>query len=132
MQMKAYMQAVQHSLTTKEKTVLYQGMIETQQSGAGQRFTYNEKGTNAYVEVLAKETDLFIKRSSDVESTHCFRPFEETKGKIMSEFGLVEFELYTHKYIQSENIIFIEYDVMQNHEIIDRIRIVWEMKEDFS
>ena len=66
------------------------------------------------MEVLANETDLFIKRSSDVESTHCFRPLEETKGKVMSEFGLLEFEL------------------MQNHEIIDRIRIVWELKEDFS
>ena len=68
MQMKAYMQAIQHSLTTKEKTVLYQGMIERKQSDTGQSFTYNEKGTNACVEVLANETDLFIKRSSDVES----------------------------------------------------------------
>lgn len=91
---------------------------------------YVEKSTNAKVVVHASDEHMTIKREGDAITNLSFHAKQKTSGSVLSEFGTVEIEIFTHKYIKRENIIAIEYDILAGGEVTDGFRIIWTIKED--
>ena len=86
----------------------------------------------AKVEVMAEEDKLSITRGGENRSELVYIPKQKTDGKIISEYGVLPIELYTHKYIMNHNVISIEYDIVISGEITDRFRMIWNIKEDLG
>lgn len=130
--MKNYAVVKQKHLYNGQKNVMYQGVVEVGRNGYCTSLDYQEYDGCTSVHVEAHAQQLTIHRKGDVESILEYALHQKTKGKLMTEFGMIELELYTHKYIRKENIIAIEYDIMQNDEVIEGYRIIWNLKEEVA
>lgn len=127
--MKKHVTLKQTHLGTKQKNILFKGYLELLPEQDNISFHYIESDQTTVVEVRAEQDSFYLKRSGEMITELCFRENEKTRGTIRSEYGTIELTLFTHKYIQKDNIIAIEYDVMVNGEVSDSFRFLCTMKE---
>ena len=80
--------------------------------------------------IEAKNDGLKIERKGELITQLSFEHNKTTTGSVMSEFGIFDIGVFTHKYIKKENIIAIEYDILSGDEVTDGYRILWVIKED--
>ena len=109
---------------------MYKGKVHFSNENSCTIIQYKEYDTNADVQICASENELSIHRTSELVSHLRFVLKEKTINKLLSEFGTIEIMVYTHKYIKKENIIAVEYDTMQGDQVLDRYRIIWDIKEE--
>ena len=128
--MKKYAIVKQKHLYNGQRNVMYKGEIEVHNQPSFTSLCYIEYDGSTKVTVEANSSYLMIQRTGDVESTLKFVINQKTRGRIMTEFGLIELDIFTHKYIKKENSIAIEYDIMQNDVVIEGYRIIWNIKEE--
>ncbi|MGX8832983.1 DUF1934 domain-containing protein [Amedibacillus sp. YH-ame6] len=120
----------QKNLNTQDKSIMYKGTINYVHTNSCTSLSYLEYDDSAEVNVEASENMLIIRRKSDVSSELCFVCNELTQGTLMTEFGIIEIEINTHKYIRKDKTIAIEYDILQNGMILESYRIIWDIKEE--
>lgn len=128
--MKKHVIVKQKNLYSNEKNIMYDGLVSYNNIDAEINLRYIEFHTNAQVEIKAKDGAFYIQRKAEVTSQLCFIPNRKTTNSILSEFGIIEIEIFTHKYIKRENIIAIEYDILQGDEVLEGFRIIWDIKEE--
>lgn len=120
----------QKHLYNGQKNIMYKGHVDCLIKDLCTSLSYKEYDGCTEVQVQASDDELRIERKGDMVSKFHYIAGKKTKGSIMTEFGMIEIELYTHKYIKKENIIAVEYDVLQQDDVIEGYRIIWNLKED--
>lgn len=130
--MKKYVIVKQKHLYTNERNLMFEGYAGFSKNESCITLEYIEKDQKTKVCVIASDDELQIKRNGEIVTHLYFTHKEKTMGTIMSEFGMIEIDIFTHKYIKKENIIAIEYDILSGNEMSDGYRIIWTIKEDFS
>lgn len=130
--MKKYVIVKQKHLYTKDRNVMFEGYAGFSKNESCTTLEYIEKDQQTEVCIIANDNELQIKRSGEIVTQLQFCCDKKTTGSIMSEFGMIEFDIFTHKYIKKENIIAIEYDISNGNERTDGYHIIWTIKEDFS
>lgn len=130
--MKKILAVKQKHLYTDEKNLMYQGEASYRVVDDTMYIEYKEQVTKADVCVKASKQQVCIIRSGELQSELWFVPKEKTSGKLLSEFGLIEIEIYTHKYIRKDNVIALEYDILVEREVTDGYRVIWNIKEDMK
>lgn len=128
--MKKYLTAKQTHRFTKEKNLMFQGHADYEKKGSVLTIHYKEKDQRTNVTVTIQDDVLQIERHGELLTRLEFRPLEKTKGSVLSEFGTIDLEIYTHKYIRKEHTIALEYDILTGGEVTDGYRILWITKED--
>lgn len=116
-------------LDSDEKMLLHNGEALLKKQQDVMHIEYMEDGCNK-VNVKASNDGLSLIREAQHRSELVFVPNKKTVGKVISEYGVLPIELFTHKYIRNHNMIMLEYDVMVEGEVCDRFRMIWNMKED--
>ena len=130
--MKKHVIVKQKHLYTEERFLMFDGLAEITRHEDLIQIRYRERDQKTEVTVDAYDDHLEIKRNGEVITSLLFRSKEKTNGSVLSEFGTIDLGVYTHKYIKKENIIAIEYDILNGDEVSDGYRILWTMKEDIS
>ena len=120
----------QTHLYTNEKHIMFHGVGEMDVQGDNISLSYIERDGISKVRVNATFDTLCIERDAELKSRLPFKSKEKTMGTILSEFGEIDIEIYTHKYIFNKDTIAVEYDIVQGDEVIDGYRIIWNMKEE--
>ena len=129
--MKKYVNVKQKHLYTNERNVMFDGYAIYYKEHEEMRLEYKEEDGHTKVSVCAADSSLKIERTSKEMCTSLsFLPNKTTKGFVRSEFGTIDLQVYTHKYIRKDSIIAIEYDILIEGEVSDGYRIIWNVKED--
>lgn len=129
--MKKYASVKQKHLYNGQRKLMYEGQVAFYKEEEGSRICYMEKDGEASVELWAGCSELkLVRKSAGLVTTLLFDPCRTTAGSVLSEFGVIDLEICTHKYIKKDNIIAIEYDVLTNGEVSDGYRIIWNLKEE--
>lgn len=128
--MKKYLTVKQTNRYTKEKNLMFQGHAMYEKKGTALAISYMERDQKTNVAITIQDDELAIIRQGELMTTLVFRALETTKGSVLSEFGTIDLEIYTHKYIRKDNNIALEYDILSGGEVTDGYRILWMTKED--
>lgn len=128
--MKKHLTVKQKHRYTNEKNLMFEGHVDFVKKGSLMSIAYVEKDQSASVNISADDVELRLERKGEVHTNLCFRHKETTVGSVLSEFGTIDLEIYTHKYIRKDNIIALEYDILSGGEVTDGYRILWILKED--
>lgn len=128
--MEKYVVVKQKHLYNGDRNLMFKGSAFFSQKDDCLVLSYKEKDQKTEVRVEAKKEQLCIERKGEIITHLTFRPKEVTKGSILSVYGTMEIDVFTHKYIKKENIIAIEYDIRSGEETVEGYRIIWSMKED--
>lgn len=128
--MKKYIVVKQKHLYTNERYLMYEGQAFFSNKDGCLSLSYKEKDSDTKVTIEARNDGLKIKRKGELVTQLSFEHNKTTTGSVMSEFGMFDIGVFTHKYIKKENIIAIEYDILSGDEVTDGYRILWVIKED--
>lgn len=128
--MKKHLIVKQKDRYTDEKNLMFDGYVDFMKKGSLISIEYVEKDQTTTVKVKADDDELQLERKGEIQTQLLFRHKETTIGSVLSEFGTIELEIYTHKYIRKDNIIALEYDILSEGEVTDGYRILWILKED--
>lgn len=120
----------QKHLYSEQTNTIYNGVINFKKEDSRITLEYQEDDDYTQVKIYADEKELQIRRDGEIHSQLLYKPFALTKGTILTDFGTIEISIYTHKYIKKDNVIVVEYDILQNNDVIEGYRIIWNLKED--
>lgn len=128
---KVFLVKQQHRYTN-ERNVMYRGQGVYEHKNGCIRLYYEEQNKPSVisVEVKAFEDYMELSRSGETKSTLCFKPKEKTMGTLSSVYGDIDIELYTYNYIRKDNVIRLEYDILNGEEVSSGYHIIWNIKED--
>ncbi|MEF9962274.1 MAG: DUF1934 domain-containing protein [Erysipelotrichaceae bacterium] len=127
--MKKLISVKQKHRYTKETNLMYRGLSEYENRRNEIILHYKETSSGAHVELSAKNEEMLLTRKSDSITSLRFIEGKTTKGSVSNEYGELSVDIYTHKYRKYENVIVVEYDVVNNNEVSDGYRILWKMKD---
>lgn len=110
---------------------LYIGRCSYFEYASGIFIEYKETNGDAITYVKASDQRLLVKHmGKDVQSQLPYQQQQHTTGMLMTEFGRIEIGVFTHKYIKRENSIAVVYDILQQGEVVESYRVIWNIKED--
>ncbi|MEG0314137.1 MAG: DUF1934 family protein [Erysipelotrichaceae bacterium] len=130
--MKKELEVYQLHCSSKKKYRMYKGTIVIDKLFQQVSFSYIEEGTKAKVYIEANKDTLNIKREAEMTTTLIFKNSLLTLGNVNNEFGDLEIFIFTHKYHCTENIIVVEYDILNSkdtNDVNETYRIMWKIKE---
>lgn len=117
---------------TNERDILYQGVCDFHKKSDGITLQYREddKDASVQVEVFAYDNHIELKRRGETISHLCFEKGKNTKGTLTSQYGDLDIDLYTYQYIRKDQVITLEYDILNGEEVTGGYRIIWNIKEE--
>lgn len=127
--MKVYIQVKQNNLQTKEEIILCDQICDLELKDDFYSFSYKEKSPlKGQVEMKGNSNGCTIIRKAE-GSTHLnLKHQKQTKGMVESIYGILEIDLYTRRYLKKDNVIAIEYDVLNGKDILESYRLMIKMK----
>ena len=130
--MKKLVTIKQTDLLTNTKNILYKGCIELLDTMDEITLEYLENDKRTKVKLTFRDDTMQLLRTGEMITNLSFHVHEQTKGSITSQYGVMDLEVYTHKYIRKENIIAVEYDILTAGEVASRFRMICMIKEDIA
>lgn len=117
---------------TLERDLMYRGASEWMRKDDCIKLHYLEKNKplDVVVEVDAYKDHMELRRSGETKSKLLFKEKETTKGILSSEYGDIEIDLYTYRYIRNDTVIMLEYDILSAGEVSGGYHIIWDIKEE--
>lgn len=120
----------QKNLMTLEENLLCDEVCEIIQGGSGIEFEYHEKKPlNGKVKMSVTSKECLIQRIAESQSKLHLMEKKKTQGVVKSIYGEFEIELYTHIFHYNDKIIAIEYDVLNDSQVIERYRLMVKIKK---
>lgn len=118
---------------TKERDILYQGLSDFEKKNDCIKLSYQEENKEASVSVVvfAYQDHMELRRQGETSSSLCFIKGQRTKGVLSSPYSDIDIDLLTYQYICKENIITLEYDILNGEEVTGGYRIIWNIKEEY-
>ena len=93
-------------------------------------FNYKEnKPYNGTTTISAKENECTIKRIAENSTTLHLIENKKTKGIVESIYGTFNIDVHTNKYFKKEELIALEYDILNQNEILDSYRLMIKFKK---
>lgn len=127
--MKSIVKVIQKDLNTNKENILCDQLCEIEESHNKLEFVYDEKKPfNGKVHIMADLDECVIERRAESSSYLKFQNQKKTVGKVMSSYGTFHVDLMTHHYFFKGNLIAIEYDVMNGHEVMESYRMMIKIK----
>ncbi len=128
--MKVFVTIKQKNLTTSEEQTLCESVCEMTQTKESFEFTYHEeKPYDGTVKISGNSFSCQIHRTAENTSILKFSSQQKTKGRIQSAYGEFEVDIYTHVYHKKENILAIEYDILNGSEVLEKFRMMAKFKK---
>lgn len=119
----------QKNQQTLEEQILAECIVEMKSEHNEITFCYEECDANkSKVNFMANQNELKIQRFGEAESRLSFKLNQKSEGVVISEYGEIRVEFYTRKLICSQELIAIEYDILNGDEIVDAYRILWKIR----
>lgn len=117
-------------VATKENESFIADFIET---NGRMNFRYQEKLDDANVQIMAEADNVEIVRHGEAISHIRLKLEAIDKVLIDSPFGQMEMESYTINIVKSPNVLLVEYQLLQEKQVIGHFKITWQiLKEDMS
>lgn len=93
------------------------------------RYWENNKEAKTHCEIIAAADHMEIRREGETASTLYFEVDKQSKGVLTTPYGNIEIGIYTYRYIRRENVITLEYDLMENDRPFSGYQMLWNIKE---
>ncbi len=93
------------------------------------RYWENNKEAKTHCEIIAAADHMEIRREGETVSTLYFEVNKQSKGVLTTPYGNIEIGIYTYRYIRRENVITLEYDLMENDRPFSGYQMLWNIKE---
>lgn len=128
--MKHVISIKQKNLKTGEEHLLCDQICDLTKNQKDYSFSYHElKPFDGKVEIKGNEKGCTIFRNAENKSTLHFMEKKKTKGMIESVYGIFEVDLFTRHYILKDEIIALEYDVLNQDEVLESYRMMVKIKK---
>ena len=117
---------------TQERDILYQGSCNIEKNGDGWRCRYvqESKETSVQIEIITTKTGMEIHSQGETESRLIFERGKRTKGWLKSDYGTIDIDLDTIKYICRDQMITMVYDIYHGDVLSGGYQIIWNIKEE--
>lgn len=128
--MKQLVQVKQKNITENIEQILFNDIVEINKNKSNIIFTYHEKKPfNGVVTIDANMKGCKIKRIAENTTTLNFIENKKTKGIVESEYGTFDVDVFTKKYFIKDELIALEYDILNMNEVIDTYRLMIKLKK---
>jgi uncharacterized beta-barrel protein YwiB (DUF1934 family) len=122
------------SVSDGKSEVIHLGKAYLTQFSDGISLLYHESASGEDCKVTLEVNDQIITCLRQGESvTSCmWQHLTPTSISIKSTLGRHIFNVMTHRVIIERELILVEYELMVDADVIDRIEMKWEIKEDID
>jgi uncharacterized beta-barrel protein YwiB (DUF1934 family) len=120
------------SVSDGKSEVIHLGKAYLSQFSDGISLVYHESANDENCRVTLEVNDQIITCLRQGESvTSCtWQHLTPTSISIKSPYGQHVFNVLTHRVNIENELILVEYELMVDADVIDRIEMKWEIKED--
>ena len=131
--MKALIKITQKNIKENIEQVLCNQVCDVEINGDKVFFKYKENAPfNGSASISASNKGCIIKRIAENTTTLELIENKKTKGLVGSVYGTFDVDIMTHKYFKKEELIAVEYDILNQGEIIDSYRLMIKIKKMVS
>ncbi|MGN1344464.1 MAG: DUF1934 family protein [Traorella sp.] len=115
----------QKDLKENQEQILCDQICQLEKNHDTYQFSYHEKKPyNGIVTIQGNNHEINIHRLAENKSSLHLISSQYTKGKVESIYGSFEIDLYTHHYFHKEELIAVEYDILNGKEILESYRLM--------
>ncbi len=120
------------SVSDGKSEVIHLGKAYLSQFSDGILLVYHESANDENCKVTLEVNDGIITclRQGEAVTSCTWQHLAPTSISVKSSFGQHLFEVMTHLVIVEKDMVFVDYDLMVDADVIDRIEMKWEIKED--
>ena len=128
--MKVNVQVKQKNLQTNEENTLCDQICDVALNDDSYSFSYNEKRPlNGFVTMNGNTHGCTITRKAEGTIHLNLQHQKQTKGMVESIYGILEIDLFTHRYLKKDNVVAVEYDILNGREVLESYRLMIKMKK---
>lgn len=128
--MKTRITIKQKNLQTKKEQTLCDQVCDLNFNENEYSFSYKEKAPlNGSVTMKGDLNGCSILRKAEGSTILNLIEKKKTKGIVESIYGILEIDLYTHHYYKKDELIAIEYDVLNGNEVVENYRLMVKFKK---
>ena len=128
--MKVNIQVKQKNLQTNQESILCDQICDLELKDDTYSFSYNEKRPlNGHVTMYGNMQGCTILRKAEGTTSLNLKHEKQTKGMVESIYGILEIDLYTRRYLKKDNVIAVEYDILNGKEVLESYRLMIKMKK---
>lgn len=112
--------------------VIHLGKAYLSQFSDGILLVYHESASDDNCKVTLEINDEIITclRQGESVTTCAWQLLAPTSISVNSAYGQHRFNVMTHRVVISQQLILVDYDLMVDADVIDRIEMKWEIKEE--
>ena len=103
--------------------------MEKNDDGWTCQYVQESKETTVQIRIIATKTTMKIHSQGETESMLVFEAGERTKGWLTSDYGTIDIDLDTIKYICRDQMITLVYDIYHGDVLSGGYQIIWKLKE---
>lgn len=123
-------QVKQKNLQTNQELILCDQICDLELKDDSYSFSYNEKRPlNGKVTMQGNLNGCTIIRKAEGTTHLNLKHQKQTKGMVESIYGILEIDLFTHRYLKKDNVIAVEYDILNDKEVLESYRLMIKMKK---
>ncbi len=120
------------SVSDGKSEVIHLGKAYLTQFSDGISLVYHESANeeNCKVTLEVNEKIITCLRQGESVTSCTWQHLTPTSISIKTSFGQHLFNVVTHQVIIEKELILVDYELMVDTDVIDRIEMKWEIKED--
>lgn len=128
--MKVNIEVKQKNLQTNQESILCDQICDLELNDDNYTFSYKEKRPlNGHVTMHGNMQGCTINRKAEGTTNLILKHQKQTKGMVESIYGILEIDLYTRRYLKKDNVIAVEYDILNGDEVLESYRLMIKMKK---
>ena len=127
--MKKLVTIKQTQFDTNDKNILFKGYLDVDKSMTKTVLSYVEGDGVTKVNMIFEDDKMHLERHGEMTTIMHFDPQVITEGSVISPYGTIPINIDTHKYINKDHTIAVEYDVVMEGEVSGRFRLICQIKE---
>lgn len=122
------------SVSDGKSEVIHLGKAYLTQFSDGISLVYHESANheNCRVTLEVNEQTITCLRQGESVTVCTWQHLTPTSISIKSSFGHHLFNVMSHRVIIERELILVDYELMVDSDVIDRIEMKWEIKEDIN
>lgn len=120
------------SVSDGKSEVIHLGKAYLSQFSDGFSLVYHESANEENCKVTLEVSDEIITclRQGEAVTMCTWQNLVPTSISIKSAFGQHLFNVMTHKVVIQRELILVDYELLVDKDVIDRIEMKWEIKEE--
>ncbi len=120
----------QKNLQTNHEQTLCDQICDLELKDNHYSFTYKEKRPlEGHVTMQGDLNGCSIIRKAEGTTHLNLMHQKQTKGIVESIYGILEIDLFTHRYFKKDNVIAVEYDILNDQEVIESYRLMIKIRK---